>query len=526
MDTKRAVIYARFSSSRQREESIEGQVRECKYFAEHEGYTILNVYADHAISGRTDERPQFQQMIEDSHKGLFQYIIVYTFDRFSRESYVSAMYKHLLKKNGVRVISAKERTDDSPAGVLMERVFEGFAEYYSLELAQKVKRGLKENALKGKWTSGPVPFGYKRGQDKKLEQDPNTIIYLKQIFEMAANDDKFSDIANYLNRKGVKTTIGGEWNKNSFRRLLTNPVVIGVFRWDDVYIENYIEPIISKDVFDKVQTRFKQSTRRGIVNVRKSEEYVLTPNIYCGKCGSPMRGISGTSKNRKLYYYYECSMHRAKKNRCSMPSINRDELEDAIYDKVHEIMNNPENVRAIAQQLLELCNSKEDTELRATEKRLSEAKLERERGIDAVLNGLNSPALAERIKSLDTLIETLQIEIDKLKMKAQPIQLNKEAIVYFLTNTVNSSKKRLLQHLVRDVTIKQKDSDGNYHITVRLNYAETPMLSNSINLEAECSQDFSLVKNCRIFTNFLEFSFILNPRLSKKRSQPLQAQEL
>lgn len=135
---KRAVIYARFSSSRQREESIEGQVRECKYFAEHEGYTILKVYADHAISGRTDDRPQFQQMIEDSHKGIFQYILVYTFDRFSRESYVSAMYKHLLKKNGVRVVSAKERTDDSPAGVLMERVFEGFAEYYSLEELQNI----------------------------------------------------------------------------------------------------------------------------------------------------------------------------------------------------------------------------------------------------------------------------------------------------------------------------------------------------------------------------------------------------
>ena len=524
MDTKRAVIYARFSSSRQREESIEGQVRECKYFAEHEGYTILNVYADHAISGRTDERPQFQQMIEDSHKGLFQYIIVYTFDRFSRESYVSAMYKHLLKKNGVRVISAKERTDDSPAGVLMERVFEGFAEYYSLELAQKVKRGLKENALKGKWTSGPVPFGYKRGQDKKLEQDPNTIIYLKQIFEMAANDDKFSDIANYLNRKGVKTTIGGEWNKNSFRRLLTNPVVIGVFRWDDVYIENYIEPIISKDVFDKVQTRFKQSTRRGIVNVRKSEEYVLTPNIYCGKCGNQMHGISGTSKTGKLYYYYECANHRSKKDKCDMPPINRDDLEIAIYDKVHEIMNNPENVKAIAQQLLELCNSKEDTELRATEKRLSEAKLERERGIDAVLNGLNSPALTERIKALDATIETLEVEIDKLKIKAQPVQLNKEAIVYFLTNTVNASKKRLLQHLVRDVIVNKKDSDGYYHITVRLNYAETPALPNQFELGAECSQDFSLVKNCRIYTNFLEFTFMLNPRLPKKQRQPQQAQ--
>lgn len=513
---KNAVIYARFSSSRQREESIEGQVRECRYFAEHEGYKILKVYADHAISGRTDERPQFQQMIEDSHKGIFQYILVYTFDRFSRESYVSAMYKHLLKQNGVKVISAKERTDDSPAGVLMERVFEGFAEYYSLELAQKVKRGLKENALKGKWTSGPIPYGYTRTKDKILIPDPETSIYVKKIFEMAATNEKFSNIADYLNKKGIKTSVGGAWNKNSFRRLLTNPVFTGALRWDDVYLENCFEPIVSKEIFDKVQTRFSQSTRRGKVNVRKSEEYVLTPNIYCGKCGNPMRGISGTSKTGKLYHYYECSMHRSKKDKCDMPSINRDDLEDAIYTKVHEIMNNPENVRAIAEQLLEVCNSQEDTELRLSEKRLSEAKLERDRGIDAVLKGLNSPALTARIKDLDVLIETLEEEVERLKMKASPVQLNKEAIVYFLTNTVNASKKRLLQHLVRDVTIKQKDSNGYYHITVRLNYAETPALANSINLEAECSQEFSLVKNCRIFTNFLEFSFCLSSRNKRK----------
>ena len=117
---KRAVIYARFSSSRQREESIEGQVRECKAFAEYAGYDIVNIYADRAISGRTSERPEFQKMIADSKQKTFQYCIVYTFDRFSRDSYDSANYKHMLKKNGVRVISAKESTDDSHAGVLME----------------------------------------------------------------------------------------------------------------------------------------------------------------------------------------------------------------------------------------------------------------------------------------------------------------------------------------------------------------------------------------------------------------------
>lgn len=145
-----AVIYARFSSSAQREASIEQQINVCLAFAEREGYNVIQTYSDRALTGRTDRRPQFLQMIKDAKKGHFCVIIVYALDRFSRDKYDSARYKHELRQNGVRVVSATEPISDNPSGILIESVFEGLAQYYSAELAQKIRRGYEDNA-KNAW---------------------------------------------------------------------------------------------------------------------------------------------------------------------------------------------------------------------------------------------------------------------------------------------------------------------------------------------------------------------------------------
>ena len=145
----KVVIYARFSSHSQTEQSIEGQLRECYEFAKRNDYVVVNEYIDRAISGMTDNRPAFLQMIEDSKKKEFEYVLVYQLDRFARSRYDSANYKAKLKKNGVRVLSARENISDDASGVLMESVLEGITEYYSKELGQKVKRGINESLIKG-----------------------------------------------------------------------------------------------------------------------------------------------------------------------------------------------------------------------------------------------------------------------------------------------------------------------------------------------------------------------------------------
>ena len=156
----KAVIYARYSSDNQREESIEGQLRECTAYCKKNDITILRTYIDRAMSAKTDHRPDFQQMIKDSAKGLFDVIIVWKLDRFARNRYDSAHYKAQLRKYGVKVLSATENISEGPEGIILESMLEGMAEYYSAELSEKVIRGHTENALKCKYNGGTPTFGF------------------------------------------------------------------------------------------------------------------------------------------------------------------------------------------------------------------------------------------------------------------------------------------------------------------------------------------------------------------------------
>ena len=146
-----AVIYARYSSDNQKEESIDGQLRECKSYAERNGIKIINSYIDRALSAKTDNRPQFQKMIHDSSRKLFDIILVWKLDRFARNRYDSAHYKNVLNKNSVKVVSVTETISRGAEGILLESMLEGMAEYYSAELSEKITRGLTENALKCKF---------------------------------------------------------------------------------------------------------------------------------------------------------------------------------------------------------------------------------------------------------------------------------------------------------------------------------------------------------------------------------------
>ena len=150
------MIYARYSSDSQNESSVEGQLRECKEYAEKQGYTVLTTYIDHALSAKTDDRPEFQKMIRDSAKKQFDIVLIWKLDRFARNRFDSATYRAILKRNGVNVVSAKESISDGPEGIILESMLEGMAEYYSAELSVKVKRGQKENALKCKANGGMI----------------------------------------------------------------------------------------------------------------------------------------------------------------------------------------------------------------------------------------------------------------------------------------------------------------------------------------------------------------------------------
>ncbi|MDR0935652.1 MAG: recombinase family protein, partial [Oscillospiraceae bacterium] len=182
-----AVIYARYSSSSQREESIEGQLRECNVYAERCGLRVIDSYIDRALSAKTDNRPQFQQLMKDSAKELFEVVLVWKLDRFARNRYDSAHNKATLRKNGVKVVSATEPISDDSTGILLESLLEGYAEIYSVELAEKIHRGQTENALKGKSNGGGRSLGYVTDANQMFAVDPKTAPIVQEIFQRYAD---------------------------------------------------------------------------------------------------------------------------------------------------------------------------------------------------------------------------------------------------------------------------------------------------------------------------------------------------
>ena len=202
----KGVIYARYSCDNQREESIEGQLRDCKEYAKRHDILVVDTYIDRAFSAKTDRRPAFQQMIKDSAKREFEAIIVWKLDRFARNRYDSATYKAKLRKNGVRVISANENISEGSEGILLESVLEGMAEYYSADLSEKVLRGHMENALKCKSNGGGIPIGFYVDEEKHYQIDPLTAPLVREAFESYADGKKVIDIAENLGQ--IDTALG------------------------------------------------------------------------------------------------------------------------------------------------------------------------------------------------------------------------------------------------------------------------------------------------------------------------------
>ena len=221
----RGIIYARYSSENQTENSVEGQLRECKAFAESKDITVVGTYIDRALSAKSDRRPEFQNLISDSEKRLFDAVVVWKLDRFSRNRYDSAHYKAVLRKNGVKVISATEAISEGAEGILLESMLEGLAEYYSAELAVKVKRGLTENALKARHNGGVIPYGLMVDEDKHYQPDPLTAPIVREVFERYADGDSVAEITRALNARGIKTRAGNkQLTFNSFRNMIRNRI--------------------------------------------------------------------------------------------------------------------------------------------------------------------------------------------------------------------------------------------------------------------------------------------------------------
>lgn len=345
---KIAVVYARYSSHNQGEQSIEGQLAAAKAYAAGKGYTIIHEYIDRAMTGRNDNRDEFQQMLSDCAKKQFQVIIVWKVDRFGRNREEITFNKYRAKKHGVRVEYVAENIPDSAEAVILESVLEGMAEYYSLQLSQNIRRGYRENAKKCKYAGGRVPLGYKLAEDKSFEIDPKTAPIVKDIFTRYAAGQTITEIITALNAQGLRTSTGGEFTKNSLRALLKNEKYIGIFDFKngEVRIEDGIPAIVDKSTFDKVQ-KMLVSNQRAPAHKWSKTEYLLTDKLFCGSCGGLMIGESGISKNGSKYSYYLCTNHKRKRG-CDRKAIRADWLEKYVLGVAQSIILDDATIDFIA----------------------------------------------------------------------------------------------------------------------------------------------------------------------------------
>lgn len=325
------VIYARYSSDNQREESIEGQLRECKVFAEKNGIQIIDTYIDRAMSAKTDNRPDFQKMIKDSAKQQFETVIVWKLDRFARNRYDSAHYKSILKRNNVRVLSATEAISQGAEGIILESVLEGMAEYYSAELAEKVIRGQTENALSCRFNGGTVPVGYSIVNQHFVVNNDTAPLVLS-AYEMYDEGKTMQEVADDLNVKGLRNTRGTKLTINTVSNLLTNRRYIGEYSYRDILVSDGIPAIVPKDLFNRVQERIAKN-KKSPARHRADEEYILSTKLYCGKCMTFMVGESGTARNKETYRYYKCLSAKRKRG-CDKKAVKKKWIENIVIDQI------------------------------------------------------------------------------------------------------------------------------------------------------------------------------------------------
>ena len=453
----KAVIYARYSSDNQREESIEGQLRECMAYCKKNDITVLRTYIDRAMSAKTDHRPDFQRMIKDSAKGLFDVIIVWKLDRFARNRYDSAHYKALLRKYGVKVLSATENISEGPEGIILESMLEGMAEYYSAELSEKVIRGHTENALKCKYNGGTPTFGFIIDKEKCYQIDPHTAPVVLESFTRYADGATMKEVMQYLVESGFTTVRGRKIDLNFIARLLKNRKYIGEYSYRHIVTPGGIPAIVPQDLFDRVQQRL-EANRKAPARHKAEDDYLLTTKLFCGTCGAMMVGESGTSASKgRKYHYYRC-VNTKKHKTCNAKhkSVRKIPLENAVVSAVMAKVMNDDFVEYIADRVLEI-QGMESSELPALRQQLAET----ERGIENMLNAIQMGIINQSTKQrLDELEERKkEIELRIIQEEIKKPMLSREDVTFWICRFRKldvsrlEERRRLIDSFVNSVTI-------------------------------------------------------------------------
>lgn len=398
---------------------------------------------------------------------------MYTLDRFARNRYDSAIYKAKLKKNGVRVYYAKQPMPDTPEGIILESVLEGYAEYYSENLARNIKRGIRENALQGLATGGAnLLLGYTVGEDRKYAVDPVGAKIVQEIFQLYADGISATKIINYCNERGYKTARGNAFNKNSLKTILRNEKYIGTYKLMDIVIPDGMPAIIDKPLFEKVQAMLKHNGKAR-AKAKAHENYLLTTKLFCGHCGSPMVGESGTSKTGQVHYYYKCTKAK-REHACKKKSERKDWIEKLVVRYTVQNVLTDENITLIAKRAMEIIEkeSADTTYLDSLNTELKDVQKKIKNLVFAIEQGIITSATKDRLDELEQEKSNIEGLIAREEMK-KPL-LNENRIKYWLSSFKSGNvddedyQRRVIDTLVNSVYVYD-DEDGGKRIVLTFN---------------------------------------------------------
>ena len=452
---KTAVIYARYSSDSQTEQSIEGQLRVCHAYAKQHDTVILDEYIDRAMTGTNDNRPAFQKMIRDSEKQHWDYVIVYKLDRFARNKYESVINKKRLQDNNVKLMSAMENLTDTPEGRMMECFLEGMNQYFSEELMQKVRRGLNESWLKGNATGGRKVFGYDVVNQKYVinEKEAATIL---EIFIKYSQGYTAEEIAKSLQERGIKYHDEKYLSNRTIFKLLHKLKYTGKVEHGGIVYDKVYPQIISDELWRKVEMKHQQN-KIAPSSKKAVYEYILTGKLVCGVCKKKMSGASGSSKAKRVHYYYVCNSHK-KGEKCTTTSVQKDYIENLVINSTMTFLSDDETVTRIANSVYTVLEkeAKDNSSLKLLENKKAQAQKSASNIIKAIEEGIITEQTKTRLKELEMQINQYDFEIDKEKQKTHQY-LSREQIKNYISSKFNANstdlqfRKMIVNTFIREI---------------------------------------------------------------------------
>lgn len=422
----KVALYLRVSSEKQAEKdlSIPSQRKALQKYALDKGWEIVQEFVDEAQSARSAKRQDFQNMIALAKKKPppFNVILVWKLSRFARSREDSIIYKALLRKNGVQLISINEQIDDSPAGKMLEGIIEVMDEFYSTNLAHDTVRGMKENAERGFFNGGYIPYGYEldlvkiNGRTKrkwKINEEEAPVV--RRMFELCHKGMGAKEIVKKFASEGIKNRKGKDWGKPNVYYILKNENYTGTYTWERegegvLRFSNHHPAIISKPTFDKAQEILLDRSPKQIHPRRVSSNYLLSGFLYCTTCGLRMKTVSANSGKQ---HYYVCPNFLNKgKHSCKNKGFNLKKAEDFIIEVIKDKILTEKNLK----ELVEVVHEELSMLKKNSKNNLGH--------IDKQLKIIDS-----KMKKLYESIETGKLDLDILAPRLNELQKNKNALL-------------------------------------------------------------------------------------------------